>query len=221
MPHKPDKPRETALEERSASGERQFSPSAARNRDPIRDVFLTTMPKVGKILEIGGGTGEHAVHIAAAAPALSWHTGDPDPAARASIAAWRGHAKLSNLKGPHAIDVTAPTWGVEDNAPFDGLVSINMVHIAPFAAAKGLFAGAGRLLRCGGALFLYGPFSRAGAQTAPSNAAFDASLKHRNPAWGLRDIENDLTPLAQKNGLRLETIVEMPANNLSVIFCRT
>lgn len=217
-----DKPaRETALETRAAEGERQFSPSAARNRDPIREAFVDLMPAEGKILEIGAGTGEHAVHLAAAAPGLDWLAGDPDPLARASIAAWIAHARLDNLKGPHAIDVTSPVWGVEKNAPFDGVVSINMVHIAPFAAAEGLFAGAGRLLRASGALFLYGPFSRDGAHTAPSNEAFDAALKTRDPRWGVRDIERDLAPLAHKTALRLETIVEMPANNLSVVFRKT
>ncbi len=211
-------PREIALEARAATGEKLYSPSAARNRDAIRDVVLEVMPSEGKILEIGGGTGEHGVHIAAAAPGLAWHTGDPDPASRASIAAWIEDAGLANLKGPHAIDVTADDWGVEAGQPFDGLVSINMLHIAPFTAATGLFAGAGRVLRCGGVLFVYGPFSRAGVHTAPSNATFDASLKSRDPRWGVRDLEHDLASLAQKNALTREAIVEMPANNFCVIF---
>ncbi len=213
-----DRPHEVALETRAAAGEKLYSPSAARNRDAIRDVMLDIMPSEGKILEIGGGTGEHGVHIAAAAPRLTWHTGDPDPASRASIAAWISAAGLANLKGPHAIDVTAEDWGVEAGAPFDGLVSINMIHIAPFAAATGLFAGAGRVLRSGGALFFYGPFSRGGVHSAPSNEAFDASLKSRDPRWGVRDLERDLALLAQKNALTREAIVEMPANNLCVIF---
>ena len=212
------RPAETALENRNAAGERLFSPSVARNRDPIRDVFLKHMPQRGKALEIGGGTGEHAAHLAAALPDLHWTTGDPDPAARRSIAAWIADAGLPNLSGPHAIDVTAAVWGVEETAPFDAVISINMIHIAPFAAAQGLFAGAGRLLARGGKLFLYGPFSRKGVHTAPSNEAFDASLKMRNPDWGVRDLEHDIAPLAQKHALSLETIVEMPANNISVIF---
>lgn len=209
-----------ALEDREMAGERLFSPSAARNRAPIRDVFLAHMPNAGPILEIGGGTGEHAVCLAEALPDVEWLTGDPDPASRGSIAAWIAETGLANLKGPHAIDVTADAWGVEDAAPFAGLVSINMIHIAPFEAAIGLFAGAGRLLAPGGKLFLYGPFSREGAHTAPSNEAFDASLKGRNPRWGVRDIEHDLAPLAQKNALILETVVEMPANNLSLVFSK-
>lgn len=209
---------EIALEAREAAGERLFSPSAARNRDAIRDVFVKYIPAAGKVLEIGGGTGEHAVHLASALPDCRWLTGDPDAGSRRSIAAWIAQANLHNLSGPHAIDATAKDWGVEDAAPFDALVSINMIHIAPFEAAEGLFAGAGRLLGCDGRLFLYGPFSRGGVHTAPSNEAFDASLKSRDARWGIRDLEHDLAPLAQKNALRLEVFVEMPANNLSIIF---
>ena len=213
-------PRKTALEDRAAAGEKLFSPSAARNRAPIRDVFLRHMPTTGAMLEVGGGTGEHAVCLAQALPQAQWLTGDPDPASRASIAAWIAEAQLENLSGPHAIDVTSTQWGAEKHTPLSGLVSINMIHIAPFAAAQGLFAGAGRLLGKGGKLFLYGPFSRNGAHTAPSNEAFDASLKARNPEWGVRDLEQDIAPLAQKNALRLETIVEMPANNYSLVFIK-
>lgn len=220
MKNSKTEPRKTALEDRAAAGEKLFSPSAARNRAPIRDVFLRHMPTTGAMLEVGGGTGEHAVCLAQALPQAQWLTGDPDPASRASIAAWIAEAQLENLSGPHAIDVTSTQWGAEKHTPLSGLVSINMIHIAPFAAAQGLFAGAGRLLGKGGKLFLYGPFSRNGAHTAPSNEAFDASLKARNPEWGVRDLEQDIAPLAQKNALRLETIVEMPANNYSLIFIK-
>lgn len=206
-----------ALEERASEERRLFSPSAARNRDAIRDAFLTTMPHTGVILEIGSGTGEHAVHIAAAAPELRWLPGDPDAASRASIAAWTEHLRLTNVAAPHALDVTAPEWdaGIER---IDGAVSINMIHIAPFAAAQGFIAGAARLLRSGGKLFLYGPFARNGAHTAPSNAEFDASLKARNPDWGVRDLDREIEPLAFAAGFALETVIEMPANNLSVVF---
>ncbi len=211
-------PRETALESRDTDGAKLFSPSTARNRDVIRDVFLETMLHRGKFLEIGGGTGEHAVHIASALPDAQWHTGDPDKTARASIAAWMAEANLHNLQGPHAINVTANIWGVEDLAPFDGLISINMIHIAPFDAARGLFAGAARLLKPGGRLFLYGPFTRGGRHTAPSNETFDASLKSRDARWGVRDLEQDIAPLAQENALDLRQTVEMPANNFTIIF---
>lgn len=208
----------SALESRTHNGERLFSPSTARNWRPIRDAFLEHMPKTGAILEIGGGTGEHAVKLAEALPEVSWHTGDPDDKARSSIAAWVAEAKLHNLVGPHTISTSDQDWGVDEITPLSGLVSINMIHIAPFAAAQGLFAGAERLLAPDGKLFLYGPFSRNGIHTAPSNQAFDESLKARNPSWGVRDLEQDIAPLAHKHALRLETIVEMPANNLAVVF---
>jgi len=211
-------PKETALEQRAAEGAKMYSPSAARNRDVIRDAFLRTMPQEGRILEIGGGTGEHAVHLAGALPKATWLTGDPDETARASIAAWIAGATIDNLQGPHAIDVTQRDWDATLAAPYDGVVSLNMIHIAPFEAAEGLLAGAGRLLRAGGKLFLYGPFSRHGVHTAPSNEAFDASLKSRNPRWSVRDLDQEIAPLAQKNPLHLDQVVEMPANNFSVIF---
>jgi len=195
------------------------SPSAARNREPIREMFLTHMPADGVIVEVASGSGEHVVHLAAAAPRLRCRPGDPDPSARASIAAWTAQSGLSNIDPPHDADVSAAAW-FEQFDTCDGLLSINMIHIAPFAAAEGLFNGAGRLLRPGGRLFLYGPFSRNGAHTAPSNAAFDASLKSRNPLWGVRDLENDVMPLADKAHLALVAIEAMPANNLSVIFAR-
>ncbi len=209
--------REIALEAREAAGARLHSPSAARNRDPIRDVFLATMPRKGVILEIGSGTGEHAAHIAAALPEIRWLPGDPDPASRASIAAWTAHLGLVNIDPPHAADVMTAGWEAAFPA-LDGVVSINMIHIAPFEAAQGLVAGAGRLLKPGGRLFLYGPFSRNAAHAAPSNDAFDASLKSRDARWGVRDLEQEIAPLAARAGLSLLKVAEMPANNLSVIF---
>ena len=211
-------PKETALEQRAIEGAKMCSPSVARNRDVIRDAFLKTMPQEGRLLEIGAGTGEHAAHIASALPKLQWFTGDPDETARASIAAWIADMKLDNLHGPHALDVTAKNWDGAIAAPYDGVLSINMIHIAPFEAAQGLFTGAGRLLRSGGKLFLYGPFSRESVHTSPSNEAFDQSLKSRDPRWGVRDLDRELVPLANENSLALEEVVEMPANNLSVIF---
>ncbi len=211
--------REIAPEARAQEAARLYSPSAARNRDAIRDAFLATMPSAGEIVEIGSGAGEHAAHIAGAAPALFWRPGDPDAGSRASIAAWAEHLGLWNVDTPHAADVEAADW---DRAfgPVDGVVSINMIHIAPFAAAEGLIAGAGRLLKPGGKLFLYGPFARNGAHTAPSNAAFDAALKARDPRWGVRDLDLEIVPLASAAGLALDAVIEMPANNLSVIWRR-
>jgi SAM-dependent methyltransferase len=214
----------TALEDRVVDGARQFSPSALRNRDPIREAFLAHMPTRGAILEIGSGTGEHAVHLAAALPEARWLPGDPDALARASIAAWTRYQGLANIAPPHAIDVMTPGWesevGAPVVAPIVAIVSINMAHIAPFEAAKGLFAGAGRLLGPGGKLFLYGPFSRNGAHVAPSNAEFDRSLKALDPRFGVRDLEGDLLPLAAAAGLGLEIVSAMPANNFSVVFAR-
>ena len=210
---------EIALEMRSREEARLFSPCAGRNRDVIRDAYLKTMPLAGTVLEIGAGTGEHAVHIAAAAPGLRWQPSDPDAGSRASIAAWTEHLGPPNVAAPLAMDVTAPDWerGIQGS---DAAVSINMILIAPFAAAEGLVAGAGRLLKQGGRLFLYGPFARNGAHTAPSNAEFDRSLKSRDPQWGVRDLDLEIMLLASAAGMTLETAIDMPANNLSVIFSR-
>lgn len=175
------------------------------------------MPKSGTIIEVGAGTGQHAVHIAAAAPGLIWRPGDPDPASRTSIAAWAEHLGLANVKAPHGVDVAAAGWELAFEAA-DGVFSANMIHISPFEAAAGLIAGAGRLLKSGGRLFLYGPFSREGVHSAPSNEAFDASLKSRDPRWGVRDLDRDIVPLADAAGLTLVDVIAMPANNLSVVF---
>src|ERR1043165_6719348 len=178
-----------ALEQRGVSAdERMFSPTAARNSVPILAVLERILPANGVVLEIGCGTGEHAVHFARAMPSLTWVPSDPDSESRASTASWIRFTGLGNVLAPRDIDVCAKSWGVEQTAPFDAIVSLNMVHLAPWAATLGLFTGAGRLLRIGGLLFLYGAFMRDGVHTAPSNAAFDATLKARNPAWGVRDI---------------------------------
>lgn len=210
--------KEIALESRIVAGERLYSPSAGRNRDPIREVFLKHMPREGRILEVGSGTGEHVVHLAAALPGISFLPGDPDEASRASIAAWTAHLGLANIAAPHAIDVAQRGWTKDAPAGLDGILSINMIHIAPFEAAEGLIAGAGALLAKGGKLFLYGPFARKGAHTAPSNAEFDVSLKARNRLWGVRDLEREIVPCAIRASLEFETAVEMPANNFSVVF---
>ncbi|MCX7329827.1 MAG: DUF938 domain-containing protein [Hyphomicrobiales bacterium] len=157
--------------------------------------------------------------FAAAMPTLTWLPTDPDPASRASTASWIRFRKLSNVLAPINVDASSPVWGVEKLAPFDAVLSINMTHIATWAATAGLFSGAGRLLRDGGLLCLYGPFMYNGAYNAPSNATFDQSLKARNPAWGLRDIA-DLEQTALASGLRLGETVEMPANNALLVFHR-
>jgi cyclopropane fatty-acyl-phospholipid synthase-like methyltransferase len=210
-----DKP--IALEDRGAEV-RMRSSSAARNRDPILTVLQRVLPQAGRVLEIASGTGEHAVHFARAMPGLTWRTSDPDAASRASIAAWIAAEGLANVPAPLAIDTRTKDWGVEDER-FDAIVSLNMIHIAPWEAALGLIAGAARLLRPSGVLFFYGPFKRDGAHTAPSNEAFDQSLKSRDPSWGVRDVA-DVAREAQRKGFALMEIEEMPANNLCVIFTR-
>jgi len=189
-------------------------PSVGRNREPILAVLRRVLPARGMVLEIASGTGEHAVHCAAALPALTWQPSDRDPEALASIAAHRHDAGLPNLLPPLALDVTAPSWPVERA---DAIIAINMIHIAPWRAAEGLIDGAGRLLAPGGVLYLYGPFMADGRHTAASNAAFDESLKARDPAWGVRDVAA-VAELAARHGLDLKERVAMPANNLSLVF---
>ena len=203
----------------SASDDRRFAPAASRNREPILGVFRMRVNADARVLEIGSGSGEHAVHICTALPGIDWQPSDPDPASRASIAAWIGRTGLANVRAPLDIDVRAPAWGVEARAPYDAIVSINMIHIAPWASALGLLDGAARLLREGGVLFLYGPFMRGGVHTAPSNAAFDARLREENPEWGVRNLDNVLAA-ARERGLRFVAAVAMPANNYSVIIER-
>jgi SAM-dependent methyltransferase len=214
-------PPPVALEDRGRNGHgRHFSPSAARNSGPIREVLQRVLPSTGTALEIGSGTGQHVICFAKALPGLLWQPSDPDPASRASIEAWIAAEGLANVRSPVAIDTRQAIWGVEDDAPFAAMISLNMIHIAPWESALGLLAGAGRLLRPDGILYLYGPFMRSGAHTAPSNAAFDTDLKRRDPRWGVRDID-DLVREAANHGLRLREVIEMPANNLSLVFVKT
>ena len=195
------------------SGKRE-SPAAQRNRAPIADVLADELPETGLVLEIASGTGEHAVHFAQAFPALTWQPSDPDPQARASIAAYVEDAGLANLRPPVVLDAASPDWPV---AQADVVLCVNMVHISPWDASEGLFAGAGRVLADGAPLILYGPYIEADVETAASNLAFDHSLKDRNPAWGLRDIA-DVDQLAGKHGFTRTRRVAMPANNLMLCY---
>jgi hypothetical protein len=176
----------------------------------LRDV----LPERGLVLEVASGSGEHALHFARAFPGLLWQPSDPDPAALRSIAAWRAAAGLPNLLAPVMLDARAAEWRVDEA---DAVLAINMVHISPWAATEGLMRGAGRLLAPGAPLYLYGAYRQAGIATAPSNLAFDASLRAADPEWGVRELD-DVVAEAGKHGLGLAAVVPMPANNLSVIF---
>ena len=195
-------------------GEALFAPATARNGAAILAVLRDVLPKDGVILELASGSGEHAVRFAGALPGVRWQPSDPDRAALGSIAAHARGAGLPNVLAPVALDARAPAWPL-DRA--DGIVCINMIHIAPWAATEGLMAGAGRLLPAGGPLFLYGPYRIGGAHTAASNAQFDEDLRRRDPAWGVRDLD-EVVAVAAAHGLHLAARVAMPANNLSVVF---
>lgn len=190
------------------------SPSVARNRDPILSVLRRVLPSTGQVLEIASGTGEHAVHFAAALPHLTWQPTDRDEQALTIIAAHRLAADLPNLLAPVVLDAAAPDWPVEQT---DAIVAINMVHISPWQATQGLMAGAGRVLPPGGVLYLYGAYKENGVHTAPSNEAFDLDLRRRDPKWGVRDLEA-VTDLARDHALDLVERMQMAANNLSLVF---
>jgi hypothetical protein len=196
---------------------RAYAPAVARNRDPILAVLRRVLPERGSVLEAASGSGEHAAYFAAALAGLAWQPSDPDPEARASIAAHRTRAGLPNLLLPLALDVAAADWPV---GRADAVVAINMIHIAPWTATIGLMRGAARLLPSGAPLYLYGPFKIDGRHTAPSNQAFDQGyLRARNPQWGVRDL-GEVAALAAAHGLAHVETVAMPANNLSVVFRR-
>ncbi len=190
------------------------APAVARNRDPILDVLRRHLPQTGLVLEFASGTGEHVVHFAAALPALSFQPSDPNDSARASIDDWAKTRGLANVRPALALDASAGKWPVEG---VSAILCINMIHISPWAATVGLIEGAGGALPPGGVLYLYGPYHRAGIDTAPSNQAFDADLRSRNADWGLRPLE-EVEVLANRHGFTAPAIVEMPANNLSVVF---
>jgi SAM-dependent methyltransferase len=195
---------------------KRHAEATSRNREPIREVLASVLPGTGRVLELASGTGEHAVHFAGAFPGLAWQPTDQDPQALESIEAWRSEVGLPNLLPPLRLDVTQRPWPVSG---VDAVVCINMIHISPWEATCALMAGAAEALVPGGVLYLYGPYRVGGVETAPSNLAFDASLKSRNPAWGLRTLEA-VTREAEGAGLFRERVVQMPSNNLSVVFRR-
>lgn len=198
------------------SDARRHAPATERNREPIAAILHDVLPASGTVLEVASGTGEHAIHFARGFPALTWQPSDPDPAALASIRAWAEAARLPNLRPPLLLDAAAPAWPV-DRA--DAMLCINMVHISPWEATVGLLRQSAKLLPVGGPLILYGPYIQQGVETAPSNLAFDESLRARDSRWGLRPLE-EVVALAQSLGLDLEAVHSMPANNLAVVLRR-
>lgn len=196
---------------------KRHAPATLRNRDAIAAVLAEWLPPSGTILEVASGSGEHAVHFAAAFPHLRWQPSDPDPAGLASIAAWRAEAGLPNIAPPLALDAAAPVWPVDRT---DAILCINMVHISPWEATLGVFAGGARLLAPGAPLIFYGPYVEADVPTAESNLAFDASLRARDPVWGLRDTA-EVETAAIAAGFAFAERRAMPANNLMLLFRRT
>ena len=195
---------------------RRHAPATERNREPILTILRDVLPANGTVLEVASGTGEHAIHFARALPCLVFQPSDPDLDAVASIRAWAMAAKLNNVRPPLLLDASAEDWPID---AADAILCINMVHISPWEATVGLLRQSGKLLPEGGPLVLYGPYFREGVETAPSNLAFDESLRARDNRWGLRQLE-DVVALAESLGLHLETVHPMPANNLTVVLRR-
>jgi len=198
---------------------KQHWPAPERNKDPILDVLRPLLTTPGLVLELASGTGQHAVHMAGNLPHLTWQPSDPGEDALASLAAWQAETGLPNLLPPVRVDACAQRWGWEERDDVAAVVCINMIHIAPWSACQGLIAGAARTLRAGAVLYLYGPYQFDGTFHAPSNASFDRSLRERDSTWGVRDL-TEVTRLASGAGLEREAVVDMPANNHSVIFRR-
>jgi len=205
-----------AMEARQTSGARQTSPSAARNKAAIATVLAERLPEKARVLEIASGTGEHALACVTARPDLVWTPSDPDPGARASVDDWAREA-CGAIRPARDIDTRQSGWqaGLD---PVDALFCANMIHIAPWQAAEGLFDGAARLLAPTGRIYLYGPF-KDGAHTAASNLDFDRSLKARDTRWGVREI-GEVDASANENGLTRIERLEMPANNLVLVYAR-
>ena len=191
-------------------------PATRRNREPIRAVLEGILPASGTVLEIASGSGEHVAYLAQHFKQLTWQPSDRDAALLASIAAHAAAGGAANIESPLLLDVADRPWPVD---AADAVIAINMIHIAPWQACLDLLAGAAPLLPQGAPLFLYGPFRRGGRHTAPSNGAFDRSLRSHDPAWGVRDLDDVAAAAAE--GFRLDRAIDMPANNLGVVFRRT
>jgi hypothetical protein len=197
---------------------KQYAPATQRNREYILEVLLGVLPASGNILEIASGTGEHCIFFAPAFSPRQWIPSDPNPMARDSIEAWRKESLIDNILSPVNINAEDEQWDIEKhNLNITTIVNINMIHISPWKACLGLMEGAKRILSSGGILYLYGPYKQEGKHTAPSNESFDQSLRSQNPEWGVRNLE-DVIKVAENQGLIFKEKIEMPANNLSVIF---
>ena len=188
-------------------------PAADRNKEPILSVLQNVLPTRGLAVEVASGTGQHVIHFAKNLAELTWLPSDPDVEFRKSIETRIRDSTLGNVRTPLNLDVLDNPWPVSEA---DAVLCINMIHVAPWEATRALIHGAERILSAEGILFMYGPYRRSGAHTAPSNEAFDLRLKEQNPDWGIRDLE-DIEKLGERVGLLLETVVEMPANNLSLV----
>lgn len=194
------------------------APATHRNREPILEVIARWLPDSARVLEVASGTGQHAVFFAERLPGLTWVPTDGDPESLTAIEDWISEAGVTNVEEPRLVDASRSDWG-EDLGPVDAIFNANMIHISPFEAALGLFAGAGRVLANGGLLLLYGPFKVEGAHTSESNAAFDESLRVRDRRFGVRDLER-VVEIAAAAGLRHRETNELPANNLLLVFER-
>jgi hypothetical protein len=194
-----------------------FAPAAERNREPILEVLRRVLPASGTVLEIASGTGQHAVFFSERLPQLRWQPSDPAADALRSIRTWVSEEARENLLAPIELDVRSKAWPI---ARADAMLCINMIHVSPWEASEALFEGAQRLLSADAPLVTYGPYRVHGEHTAPSNAAFDQSLRSRDPRWGVRDID-ELSALATRTGFTLEQSVLMPANNMTLVWRRT
>jgi SAM-dependent methyltransferase len=194
-----------------------FSAAAERNKDPILTVLESVLPAKGRVLEIASGGGQHVCYFAASLPGLEWQPTEPHDDSRAAIEIRVRESGLSNVLPPLSLDVQSPRWPVDGE--FDAVVCINMIHISPWSATHGLFRGAARVLRPRGLLVTYGPYLENGT-AAPSNLDFDASLKRRNPEWGLRELE-EVSRVGSSHSLHREKTVRMPANNLTLVFVKS
>ncbi|MEE2996800.1 MAG: DUF938 domain-containing protein [Pseudomonadota bacterium] len=192
-------------------------PATERNRDAIADVLSQILPAAGTVLEIGSGSGEHVFYFSKLFPDLTWQPSDPDPLNLQSIRAWGDFAARANLQLPLSINASDITLPIESAV---AIICINVIHISPWDATEGLMRNASRLLPPGGPLYMYGPYKIGGTHTAPSNEAFDRSLRDQNKTWGVRDLDSVVAE-AQKNGLAFTQRVEMPANNQSLLFIKT